>query len=93
MRSKADFDSLHRYSSNNRELLSKSDLAGCFYCGSIFSPREIQDWVDGKQVESGDLEDGVTALCPRCGIDSVLPATAAITLTEELLTEMHDHWF
>ena len=93
MRTKADFDSLHRYSSNNRELLAKSDLAGCFYCRNIFPAREIQDWVDGKQVESGELDDGVTALCPRCGIDSVLPAAAPITLNENLLAEMHDHWF
>jgi hypothetical protein len=93
MRTTADFESLHRYSSNNRELLAKSEAAGCFYCGAMFSASEIKDWVDGKQLNTGGLETGVTALCPRCGIDSVLPAAAPINLTQSLLAEMHDHWF
>lgn len=36
------------------------------------------DWIDGRQVETGSTQDGVTALCPRCGIDAVLPSAATI---------------
>ena len=90
---RADQESLHRYSSRNRALLERSDRAGCFYCQSLFDPKEIVDWVDGRQVETGDTADGVTALCPRCGIDSVLPSAAPITLTQDLLSEMNAHWF
>jgi hypothetical protein len=90
---KADQESLHRYSSRNRPLLELSDRAGCFHCLSLFDPNEITDWIDGSQVETGDTADGVTALCPRCGIDSVLPSTAPISLTKDLLSEMNAHWF
>lgn len=90
---RADQESLHKYSSRNRDLLSRSNRAGCFYCQTLFDPKEIEDWIDGRQVETGELSDGVTALCPRCGIDAVLPSAAPIQLSEELLAEMHEHWF
>ena len=89
----ADQESLHRLCVNNRALLETSDLAGCFYCEEILRPREITDWIDGRQIETGDTADGVTALCPRCGIDAVLPGSAPITLTVSLLREMNKHWF
>jgi hypothetical protein len=59
----------------------------------MFDPREVMDWIDGRQVETGSSDDGATALCPRCGIDSVLPSAAPIQLTKELLAEMRVHWF
>ena len=93
MLNKADLESIHKYSSHHRELLAHSDRAGCFYCGAIFNPTEIMDWVDEQQVETGSTEDGVTALCPRCGIDAVLPAAAPIALDEDVLSAMHRHWF
>lgn len=93
MLTRADQESLHRYSSGHRELLAAASRAGCFYCGAIFSPSEIKDWVDGRQVETGSLDDGVTALCPRCGIDSVLPETSTIAITPQLLAEMKEFWF
>lgn len=93
MRDAADFRSIHRFSDNHRELLARSDRAGCFHCRTIFDPRQIRDWIDGAPDETGDLRDGVTALCPRCGIDAVLPSAAPITLTADLLAEMHAFWF
>jgi hypothetical protein len=93
MRSRADLESIHRYSSRHRELLAVSEFAGCFYCKSRFRPDEVADWVDGRQPETGNLEDGVTALCPRCGIDAVLPSAAPIRWDDSLLDEMHRYWF
>ena len=91
--SRADLDSIHRFSDHHRELLARSERAGCFYCRRTFDPREITKWVDGAQRESGETSDGVTALCPRCGIDAVLPSAMQVPLTAELLAEMHSHWF
>jgi hypothetical protein len=91
--SKADQESLHRLSSDNRPLLGRSSRAGCFYCCAVFSPAEVTDWVDGPQVETGSTDDGVTALCPKCGIDSVIPETEGRSLTTELLAEMKTFWF
>jgi hypothetical protein len=67
---KKDIIAAHRYCSNHRESVLDSDLGGCFYCLSIFSPSEIKDWVDARQDETDINESGQTALCPRCGIDS-----------------------
>jgi hypothetical protein len=59
----------------------------------MFSPTEIEDWVDGPQQATGDTADGVTALCPRCGIDAVLPSAAPIRLDAALLADMHQRCF
>ena len=93
MRSRADLESIHRFSDHHRDLLARSERAGCFYCRRLFDPKEIEEWVDGPQVETGDTADGVTALCPHCGIDAVLPSAAPIRLDAELLAEMHRHYF
>lgn len=93
MLDRADQQSLHRFASCNRQLLEAASRAGCFHCGAIFPPSEIKDWVDGRHVETGSLDDGVTALCPRCGIDAVIPETRSIAITPELLAEMTEFWF
>ena len=93
MRDSADLHSIHRYSSNHRDLLAQSDQAGCFYCGQLFAPKQIAEWIDGAYVETGAAADGVTALCPGCGIDAVLPSAAPIQLDASLLNEMREFWF
>ena len=89
----AELESIHKYSDDHRELIARSERAGCFYCEQFFVPGEIVDWVDGRQVETGSTYDGVTALCPRCGIDAVLPSAAPIPLNADVLAEMRRHWF
>lgn len=85
MPSLTEQESIHRFCTRNRSRLAESDRAGCFYCEVLFPPSEITEWIDGRQVETGNVNDGVTALCPRCGIDAVLPSAAPIRLTSELL--------
>jgi hypothetical protein len=88
-----DFDAIHTFSSQHRSLLELSKRAGCFYCCQIFAPSEITAWVDGPQVATEKTSDGITALCPRCGIDAVLPSVSYYPLTEALLADMPRHWF
>jgi hypothetical protein len=93
MRDRADLESIHRYSSLHRTLVERSSRCGCFYCEALFAPGEIADWIDwpGGHEDQGP---GQTALCPRCGIDAVLPdAAPAVSFTPELLAEMRRHWF
>ena len=78
----------HKVSSNHREQIEQSDLCGCFYCLSIYPPSEILDWCD----ESHDLV-AVTALCPKCGIDSVIGSASGYPVTKEFLKKMTTHWF
>jgi hypothetical protein len=78
-----DYVTAHKHSSRHRAELESSEQCGCFYCFAIFPPSEIFDWID----------DDRTALCPRCGIDSVIGTASGFPVTKEFLERMHGHWF
>jgi len=78
-------EELHTKSARHRSALGAAPRCGCFYCKRVFSPREITDWIN----------DGIgeTAICPHCGIDSVVPESPSQPLTPELMQAMHAYWF
>lgn len=76
----------HRFSSYNLDDIAASESCGCFYCCRIIMPEELND--DDWTPEP----DGKTALCPYCGIDSLLPGNK-VKLSEEYLRKMYDYWF
>jgi hypothetical protein len=90
---KQDHIAAHKHSSNHREEIVKSDICGCFYCLSIFKPSEILDWIGVKENEADINEKGQTALCPKCGIDSVIGSKSGYPITKDFLEKMHTHWF
>jgi hypothetical protein len=49
----------------------------------VFEFKHIQEWIDGGQ----------TALCPSCGIDSVIGDASGFPITEEFLAAMESRWF
>lgn len=73
----------HKHSANHKRELLKSKICGCFFCGKIFPPTEITDWIDKDQ----------TALCPHCTIDAVIGESSGSPLTKEFLEKMRDYWF
>lgn len=73
----------HEQCSNHRAEVEASEACGCFYCLEVFPPTEIGSWWD----------DGQTAVCPRCGIDSVIGSASGFPITVEFLRAMHAHWF
>jgi hypothetical protein len=74
----------HRYCSDNRGQLEASSVAGCFHCLSTFSPLTIVEWI---------WDEG-TAICPKCGIDSVLANQTGLPVTDPAFLEaMRHHWF
>ncbi len=74
----------HSFCTNNKPMLLHDRKCGCFFCLSIFAPSEIHEWVhDAKE----------TALCPYCGIDSVIGESSGYPITEEFLSKMKDYWF
>jgi hypothetical protein len=77
----------HRFSIRHRESIQKSPACGCFYCLAIFTPNDITEWVD---IENGE---GQTALCPKCGIDSVIGSDSSFPISLDFLTKMQQHWF
>ena len=74
---------LHRQCSGHRQALNQAERCGCFYCERTFQPSTIEVWVDADS----------TAVCPHCGIDSVVPESPQYRLTAELLHDMHTYWF
>jgi hypothetical protein len=73
----------HTHAARHRNEIEKSERCGCFYCLQTFAPGEIRDWI-GKDN---------TALCPRCGIDSVIGSASGFSLSEKFLRRMHSYWF
>lgn len=80
----SDHIEAHKYSSNHKEQLAKDTKCGCFYCLTIFSPKEISDWVE-------DISG--TAICPYCDIDSIIGESSGYPITKEFLEEMKKYWF
>jgi hypothetical protein len=73
----------HQHSSRHRAEVEDSARCGCFCCLATFPPGAIEDWCD----------ESTTALCPACGIDSVLGDASGYPIVEGFLARMRDHWF
>lgn len=86
---KSALDAVHKHSFNNKTELDQSSVCHCFYCKGEFSPGDIKDWV--VRPNKGNPEE--TALCPKCGIDSVIGDASGYEMTEPLLNAMHEFWF
>ena len=84
-----DIRSAHKHSSNHRSEVLASHTCGCFYCGQNFEPSQIEDWCD----PTGDDDAGTTAICPFCGIDSVIGDRSGYPITPKFLSAMHSYWF
>ena len=89
VRNTRELSYIHKLSSSHREAVLAATRCGCLYCLAIFTPDEIMDWVDDDEVTG----EGRTALCPRCGIDSVIPSGRGVVIDLELLIEMKRHYF
>jgi hypothetical protein len=78
-------DAAHRHSSNHRAELERSDVCGCFCCRATFTAADIEEWLE---------DEGGTALCPRCGVDSVVGSASGYPVGDRsFLDSMHDRWF
>ena len=74
---------IYRHTLNNRMEIAKSSMCGCISCKTVFAAAEVVDYIDA----------GLTALCPRCGIDAVIGDAAGAELTAELLAAMNKKYF
>ncbi|PQV65522.1 hypothetical protein B1R32_101264 [Abditibacterium utsteinense] len=88
MNKKLDLEAAHKHSSLHRAEILGSEICGCFYCRKIFAPDKIVEWID-------ESKDGVgqTAMCPCCGIDSVIGSASGFPIASEFLSQMRWHWF
>jgi len=68
-----DYIEAHAFSSNHRKELLKDYKCGCFSCLATFHPKEIVEWID---------ENNNTAICPYCGIDSIIGGYSGHPITK-----------
>ena len=74
----------HKFCSNHKNELLHDQKCGCFFCLAIFDPKEITAWVE-------DTEG--TAICPYCGVDSVIGESSGFPVTKAFLSKMKAYWF
>ena len=84
----ADVVGAHKTSIRNKESIMKSSECGCFHCLAIFPPSRIKEWTDTSEPELRH-----TALCPECGIDSVIGSDSGYSINKDFLSAMQKHWF
>lgn len=77
---------MHDNSVHNETQIMASSVCGCFHCGRIFKPSQIKDFLKEK-------EGRRTAICPYCGIDSVIGSASGAEITSEFLKDMYNMWF
>ena len=84
-------DLIHKKSGWHEEEIQSSSTCGCFYCLDIYPPSEIEEWIEeGEETIPGK---GKTAICPKCGIDAVLPESSDYEMSIEFLKVMNEAYF
>ena len=78
---------VYSHSIRNEESILKSDFCGCFHCISIFPVADVKS--SAMMVEKDGFK---TAICPICGIDSVI-GDASVEITAEILESLNEHYF
>ncbi len=67
--------------------LCASEFCGCFNCYAIFPPTSLK-WRSNEDTERlGDL----TAVCPHCGVDTLIGDHEGYVITKQLLKRMKKH--
>lgn len=73
----------HKHASKHRVELEASTRCACFFCFRTFPAVSIKAWIDSSQ----------TALCPACGVDSVIGNASEQRIDDAFLRRMHQHCF
>lgn len=82
----AELEHAHGCCHGKHDAVLASATCGCCYCGAIFAPAEVREWItEGSGAK--------TALCPQCGIDAVLASDTGFPITAAFLARMHAAWF
>jgi len=91
----ADLLAAHRHTTNNWAEIGASTICGCCSCTQIFPPDEIVAWtgLDMTNFEDPEVVNRQTALCPRCGSESVIGDKSGYPINAQFLTRMSEAWF
>lgn len=78
---------LHKYCRFNRDLIEKSNKCYCFYCKSTLDAKDL------LKPTVQYINGGKSAICPKCGIDSILPDAIDEKITKEIIDDMYERFF
>ena len=67
----------------NKNSIVNSDYCGCYHCTKSFIPNKIEEYVD----------NGQTAICPYCGMDSVIGTNMGYNITTIFLKQLKKEIF
>ena len=73
----------HKRSLYNHEEIKRSGKVGCFHCIGIFDAADIDEWTD----------NGRTALCPRCWMDSIIGDASGFKIKRSFLEDIYIAYF
>ena len=77
---------IHKLTFENEKLLKEVKKCACMYCNNRYDVKEIKDWIED--------DHGLTAQCPYCWVDSVIPEIIdGKLITDEELKEMGKYYF
>lgn len=74
---------LHHSTFRNWKQIKNSKVCGCFNCCRVFRPQDIKEWCDN------DGRGDPTAICPNCGLDSVIGDDCGVQITTSFLELMN----
>lgn len=83
-----DIKTAHKHAIHNREEILRSEVCACFYCLEYSQPKDITEWWDDDARGVGQ-----TAVCPKCGIDSMLGSAAGYPMDKGFIRAMRREWF
>ena len=82
---KEDSKLYHSHTLRNQQEIALSEYCHCISCCKSYPSSIVMDFIkDG---------DGETALCPYCGIDSVIGDACGLVIDQEILTALNNRWF
>ncbi|MDR1027366.1 MAG: hypothetical protein LBL46_03040 [Rickettsiales bacterium] len=76
----------HEHCLGNWQAVKQSKVCGCFYCGKLLSADAITDFIT-------EPSGSKTAICPECGIDSIIGDASGVELSKDFMNKMHLAWF
>ena len=74
------------HSVNNEIEIIRSKKCGCYFCKKTYSARKVKDWEQGENGRA-------SAICPECGMSTVIGDASGAPLTKELLEEMNKAFY
>lgn len=79
------FETIFKHTANNEIEILTSENCSCVFCRHTYSARLVKDWVSDNK--------GTNAICPNCGIDSVVGDSSGYTFDKEELKQINLYFF